>query len=83
VPQGGVISPTLLVITLSGLEAAIKTAAPNQKDKVHVCIYADDFIITGATREVLENKVKPAVESFLRERGLTLSPEKTKITHID
>jgi len=46
-------------------------------------MYADDFIITGATREVLEDKVKPAVENFLRERGLSLSQEKTKITHID
>lgn len=82
-PQGGIISPTLLSITLSGLEATIKKAVPNRKDKVNFCGYADDFIITGATREVLENKVKPAVELFLRERGLTLSLEKTKITHID
>lgn len=28
-------------------------------------------------------KVKPQVESFLKERGLELSQEKTKITHID
>lgn len=82
-PQGGLCSPTLLVITLSGLEEAVKQSAPNSKDKINVCIYADDFIITGATKEVLEEKVKPAVESFLRERGLSLSPEKTKITHID
>jgi RNA-directed DNA polymerase len=32
---------------------------------------------------VLEQKVKPVVESFLQERGLELSREKTKITHID
>ena len=82
-PQGGVISPTLLTITLSGLEAVLKKSVPNQKDKVNICVYADDFIITASTKEVLENKVKPVVESFLRERGLTLSPEKTKITHID
>ncbi|MDO2266547.1 group II intron reverse transcriptase/maturase, partial [Escherichia coli] len=25
----------------------------------------------------------PIIEDFMRERGLTLSPEKTKITHID
>ena len=81
-PQGGLISPTLLNVTLSGLEAAVK-AATKHKDKVHVCIYADDFIITGVTKEVLENKVKPVVEGFLSERGLTLSQEKTKITHID
>jgi hypothetical protein len=30
----------------------------------------------------LEHEVKPAVVKFLAERGLVLSPEKTKITHI-
>jgi RNA-directed DNA polymerase len=80
-PQGGLISPTLLVMTLTGLEAAVK-AVTTSRDKVNICVYADDFIITGATKEVLENKVKPAVEAFLSERGLSLSQEKTKITHI-
>jgi len=46
-------------------------------------LYADDFIITAASKEVLEKKVKPAVERFLRERGLELSEEKTRIAHID
>ncbi|MDD5323139.1 MAG: reverse transcriptase domain-containing protein [Methylococcales bacterium] len=45
--------------------------------------YADDFIITGKTKELLENEVRPLVEGFMAERGLTLAPEKTKITHID
>jgi RNA-directed DNA polymerase len=80
-PQGGIISPTLLTITLSGLEQAVK-ATTKPQDKVNISAYADDFIITGASKEVLENKVKPAVENFLRERGLTLSVDKTKITHI-
>jgi RNA-directed DNA polymerase len=80
-PQGGIISPTLLTVTLSGLEKAVK-AATKREDKVNVIIYADDFIITGATKEVLENKVKPVVENFLRGRGLTLSADKTKIAHI-
>lgn len=80
-PQGGVISPTLLNATLSGLEQAVKTYARN-KDKVHVSIYADDFIITAASKEVLETQVKPCIENFLRERGLELSIEKTKIVHI-
>lgn len=48
---------------------------------VKICRYADDFIITGTNRELLENKVKPIVESFLKERGLELSHEKTVITH--
>lgn len=81
-PQGGIISPTLLNVTLSGLENTIKANFKKQ-DKINVVIYADDFIITGATKEVLENRVKPIVEGFLNERGLELSQEKTKITHIN
>ncbi len=82
-PQGGIISPSLLTVTLSGLEEAVKQTVSERRDKVNVCVYADDFIITGATKEVLENKVKPTVESFLNKRGLVLSQEKTKITHIE
>ncbi|HEY4830964.1 MAG TPA: group II intron reverse transcriptase/maturase [Waddliaceae bacterium] len=82
-PQGGLASPTLLVLTLSGLEQAVLTAINRRTDKVNLSIYADDFIITGASKEVLETKVKPVVESFLKERGLELSQEKTRITHID
>jgi len=44
--------------------------------------YADDFIITGNSKEWLEQEVKPAVVEFLAERGLVLSLEKTKITNI-
>lgn len=82
VPQGGIISPCIMVGTLSGLAEAAKTATKNH-DKVHVISYADDFIITGTTKEVLEKQVQPAIEAFLHERGLTLSLEKTKITHIE
>lgn len=82
-PQGGLASPTLLVLTLSGLERAVLTAVNRRTDKVNLSIYADDFIITGTSKEVLETKVKPVVEAFLQQRGLELSQEKTKITHID
>jgi RNA-directed DNA polymerase len=82
VPQGGLISPTLLVLALSGLEKAIK-ASTSPKDKVNVVIYADDFIVTATSKEVLETKVMPVVASFLKERGLELSLKKTKITHIE
>jgi RNA-directed DNA polymerase len=44
--------------------------------------YADDCIITGSSKELLENEIKPLVEQFRRERGLELSQEKTQITHI-
>lgn len=65
--------------TLSGLELAVKSVVSKQ-DKINISIYADDFIITGASRTVLEQKVKPAVENFLKVRGLELSAEKTRIT---
>jgi len=40
-------------------------------------------VVTGDSKELLENTVKPWIEEFLRERGLTLSKEKTRIVHID
>lgn len=51
--------------------------------KINLGRYADDIIVIGKDKEVLENEVKPAIREFLSERGLTLSEEKTKITHID
>ena len=82
VPQGGLISPCILVFALSGLEGAVKNVT-TRKDKVNVISYADDFVITGASKEVLEDKVMPVVITFLKERGLELSLQKTKITHVD
>lgn len=81
-PQGGIASPSLALMALSGLEQAVQ-AVVQERDKVHVVVYADDFIVTGASKEILEQKVKPAVVDFLRERGLELSERKTRITHID
>ncbi|AKS23100.1 MAG: RNA-directed DNA polymerase [Leptospirillum sp. Group II 'C75'] len=81
-PQGSIISPCLSNMVLDGLERILKERF-SQKDKVHFCRYADDFIITGSSKELLEQEVRPAVEQFLRERGLELSPEKTRIVHIE
>lgn len=80
-PQGGVISPMLANMTLDGLEEAIRRAVPRQS-RVNFVRYADDFIVTGKSRRLLEQCVKPAIEAFLAERGLTLSQEKTALTHI-
>ena len=92
-PQGGIISPVLANMALDGLEAIlIKRFKPYRKmringelchSKVNYVRYADDFIITGRSKELLENDVIPIVREFLQERGLVLSEEKTKITHID
>jgi len=80
-PQGGLISPLLANLALDGMERTVKAVA-RPGDKVHFVRYADDFIVTGANRELLEQKVKPALTAFLHERGLELSEQKTVITHI-
>jgi RNA-directed DNA polymerase len=88
-PQGGIISPTLANLALDGLQALLRHHFSSEhvrnrtRPKVNLVRYADDFIITGASREVLERRVRPLVEKFLAERGLELSPDKTVITHVD
>jgi RNA-directed DNA polymerase len=88
-PQGGIISPVLANLTLDGLEGKLKERFPDtshkegEREKVHLVRYADDFVITGISQELLEHEVKPLVEEFLGERGLELSPEKTSITPIE
>lgn len=81
-PQGGVASPTLANITLDGMESLVKTLS-RKSDKAHFIRYADDFIITGDSKEFLYEVIKPAIKTFLAARGLALSDEKTHITHID
>jgi RNA-directed DNA polymerase len=86
-PQGGIASPTIANIALDGLETTLTERFGSTKNsmnqlRVRLVRYADDFIITGTSKELLEREVKPCVEVFLAERGLELSQEKTKITHI-
>ena len=88
-PQGGSISPTIANMVLDGLEFMLNKRFRKHYEngvyvnpKVNLVRYADDFIITGESRELLESQVKPLVEAFMTERGLTLSPEKTVITNI-
>jgi len=89
-PQGGVISPTLANVALNGLEMELLAhlgaklgKSKAGKLKINVVRYADDFIVTGPSKEFLETEVQPWIETFLAARGLRLSPEKTRITHID
>lgn len=90
-PQGGTISPLLMNMTLDGLERVLREQFPTRRHeegkikfyKVNFVRYADDFIITGESPELLKNEVLPIVRAFLAERGLQLSEEKTLITHID
>jgi len=88
-PQGGIISPCLANATLNGLETQLKRHLAQKLGvkkaktaKVQCVRYADDFVITAASKELLEEEVKPWVEQFLSVRGVALSREKTQITHI-
>lgn len=89
-PQGGIISPCLANLALNGLASMLKKRFMNRKvvngkeinNKLHTIVYADDFIITGKSKELLEQEVLPEVRKFMDKRGLTLSEEKTLITHL-
>ena len=89
-PQGGIISPVLANITLDGLEQGLLKFLRTEMGvtrakgaKVNLVRYADDFVVTCSSKELLETVVQPWIVEFLRERGLTLSEEKTRIVHIE
>src|SRR5437016_7967754 len=90
-PQGGIISPALANCALDGLERLLREKYPagkrlkslgGEKPCVNLVRYADDFVITSKSKELLEGEIKPLVEQFLQKRGLKLSPTKTVITHV-
>ena len=92
-PQGGIISPILANMTLDGMEQAIASRYHVGKngvidktrfnpEKVHFVRYADDFVVTATSKETAKD-IAEVVKRFLAERGLELSVEKTRITHID
>jgi RNA-directed DNA polymerase len=91
-PQGGIISPALANCALDGLERLLREKYPAEKRLkslgggkpcVNLVRYADDFVITSKSKELLEGEIKLLVEQFLQERGLELSPTKTVITHVE
>ncbi|WP_288639009.1 group II intron reverse transcriptase/maturase [Comamonas kerstersii] len=89
-PQGGIISPTLANMALNGLEGGLiehlgaRFGRSKIKGlKVNVIRYADDFVVTGSSRELLESEIRPWIEAFLAQRGLRLSLEKTKVVYMD
>lgn len=82
-PQGGIISPVIANMALNRLETTLQSVVARRGACINVIRYADDFIITGATPEILMEEVKPCVETFLGRRGLRLSEEKTHLCHIE
>lgn len=75
-PQGGVISPLLANIYLSGFDRQIRDAGVGSLVR-----YADDFVIQCSTRVQAEAALKLA-EGLLGGLGLVLHPGKTKIVDL-
>jgi RNA-directed DNA polymerase len=87
VPQGGVISPTLSNIALNGLERCAQECTAHmvprrERTKVYLIRYADDFVVSGASREILD-AARSGIEAFLEPRGLRLHPDKTRVLEIN
>lgn len=80
-------------MTLDGIETAIGMKYYAQKcgkidkanynfKKVNFVRYAYDFIVTVDSEETAR-EIKELIGTFLKERGLSLSEEKTRITYIN
>jgi len=83
-PQGGVASPLMANIALHGMEAAIGVKYNCRGELIGnraVVRYADDFVCFCETKEDAE-QVQDILAEWLKERGLTLSEEKTRIVHL-
>lgn len=83
-PQGGVISPLLANIALHGMEEAIGVKYDSRGQSIGkraIVRYADDFAAFCESKEDAE-EVTEILKAWLKQRGLELSAEKTKIVHL-
>jgi RNA-directed DNA polymerase len=92
-PQGSIVSPLLANIALCGMEEEIdivykKTYKPNggytidPKCKIGRVLYADDFVIVTETKEQAQSMYQKLIP-YLQKRGIKLSADKTRVTHIE
>ena len=89
-PQGGVCSPLLANIALHGLEDLIKKSFPQKQGyrdgkywsipTPNIIRYADDFVVLHKDIEVIK-RCKSLIETWLKDIGLELKDEKTRISH--
>jgi RNA-directed DNA polymerase len=83
VPQGAIISPVMSNMVLDGLEQVVRSHPRFQRRyNINYVRWADDFIVTANSRQVLAEVVLPRINAFLAERGVWLSAEKTLITPV-
>jgi RNA-directed DNA polymerase len=79
--HGGIISPVISNLVLDGLAAVVQGSSWHRR--VHNSNYvrwADDFLVTANSRQVLAEDMLPRIAAFLAARGVRLSTEKTVIT---
>jgi RNA-directed DNA polymerase len=89
-PQGGVISPLILNITLHGMETAAgvryfrrsRGGIETAPDAPVLVRYADDLLVFCRTRQHAE-QVKQQLAEWLRPRGLGFNAAKTQIVHLN
>ena len=91
-PQGGILSPMLANVALTSFDEhchknfGVHTWRSRKQGGNYIqnplVRYADDFVIVCKSKPEAE-RIKGEISSFLKEEiGLTLSDEKTRITHI-
>ena len=80
---GNPLSPILGNMTLDGLEKVALSIQnqPYDYDNGVLIRFADDFVVLCKTQEYAE-QIKEVIIDFLTERGLQLSPTKTKIINV-
>jgi RNA-directed DNA polymerase len=93
-PQGGIISPLAANIYLHQLDQYMESTSlhftsiqrvrrrKQGKGNVLYVRYADDFVVLCHGTKAEAHAIKEALRGFLRPLGLTLSEDKTKVTHI-
>ena len=96
-PQGGILSPLLANIALSILDDefarrwAQEMGTPSQRIRrryhgeatYRLIRYADDFVIVVKGERTDAEQLRQEVADVLAPMGLRLSPEKTRVVHID
>jgi RNA-directed DNA polymerase len=96
-PQGGILSPLLANIALSVLDdhfiqewdQQMATEVHRQRRKRHgqanyrLVRYADDFVVVVTGQREHADQLEAEVAAVLAPMGLRLSPEKTRVVHID
>ncbi|MBB4679323.1 RNA-directed DNA polymerase [Crossiella cryophila] len=85
-PQGGVISPLLLNIALSGMSTAVGGPSNSEsswarRGRPTLVNYADDFVVLCHS-EAEAYGIKESLARWFAPRGLNFNEEKTRVVHL-